>query len=115
MIDSAANNHMRIALAAINGEFRGPGYAQNKWVEMHGYRDMPWESLVDLWYRYNALLTELIVRVPETLMKNPCVIGENTFTLHFVIEDYVLHMQHHLDHVLARETITAYPGASARA
>jgi hypothetical protein len=28
-----------------------------------------------------------------------------------VIEDYILHMQHHLDHILGREKITAYPSA----
>jgi hypothetical protein len=26
-----------------------------------------------------------------------------------LIGDYVLHMQHHLDHLLARETVTRYP------
>jgi hypothetical protein len=30
-------------------------------------------------------------------------------TLQFVIEDYVAHMQHHLDHILRRETVTQYP------
>lgn len=115
LIDSAANNHMRIALAAINGEFTGPGYAQDIWVEMHGYRDMPWQPLVHLWYQYNALLAQLVARVREEQMENRCVIGGNAVTLRFVIEDYVLHMQHHLDHVLSRETITAYPGAAATA
>jgi DinB superfamily len=112
LIDSAANNHMRIARAAIDGEFRGPGYAQDIWVEIHGYRDMPWRSLIELWYQYNAMLAQLVTRISETQMENQCVIGNNAVTLRFVIEDYVLHMQHHLDHVLARETITAYPGAS---
>jgi hypothetical protein len=30
-------------------------------------------------------------------------------TLEFLIDDYILHMQHHLDHILAREHVTAYP------
>ena len=30
-------------------------------------------------------------------------------TLGFVIDDYVLHMQHHIDHLLAREVVTKYP------
>jgi hypothetical protein len=33
-------------------------------------------------------------------------------TLEFLIEDYVLHMQHHLDHILERNVITEYPGAA---
>jgi hypothetical protein len=34
-------------------------------------------------------------------------------TLGFLIDDYVLHMQHHLDHILGREKLTQYPGAAA--
>jgi hypothetical protein len=42
-----------------------------------------------------------------------CVIGANPpVTLGFVIEDYVLHMQHHLDHILGRDTVRQYPGAA---
>jgi hypothetical protein len=113
LIDSATNNHMRIALATMNGEFRGEGYAQEKWVEAHGYRELPWQLLVDLWYRYNQLLSELMARVPEAHLNNRCLIGWSVVTLRFVMEDYVLHMQHHLDHILAKKTITSYPGAAA--
>lgn len=113
LIDSAANNHMRIALASINGEFRGEGYAQDNWVEAHGYRDLPWNSLVELWYRYNELLAALMARVPEPRVDSRCLIGWSIVTLRFVMEDYVLHMQHHIDHILAREKITSYPGAAA--
>ena len=110
LIDSAANNHFRFVLATIDGEFRGQGYAQDKWVEAHGYRDMAWRALVDLWYSYNALLAHLVKRIPEDHMNNRCVIGWGVVPLRFVIEDYVLHMQHHVDHVLARHPITPYPG-----
>ncbi len=33
--------------------------------------------------------------------------------LGFLIEDYILHMQHHLDYILGRERITQYPGTAA--
>jgi hypothetical protein len=108
LIDSAANNHIRFVLATIDGEFRGQGYAQDRWVEAHGYRDMEWRGLVDLWYQYNVLLAHFIERIPEERMENRCVIGWGVRTLRFVIEDYVLHMQHHLDHILARDPITTY-------
>src|SRR5271165_1300437 len=56
LIDSAANNHIRFALASIDGEFRGPGYAQDDWVQAHGYQDREWPALVHFWYHYNVLL-----------------------------------------------------------
>jgi hypothetical protein len=114
LIDSAANNHIRFVLATVNGEFRGMGYAQDKWVEAHGYTEMAWRSLVDFWYGYNALLAHLIERIPEAHLNNRCVIGWGVVTLRFVVEDYVLHMQHHLDHLLARAIVTPYPAAAAQ-
>jgi hypothetical protein len=50
-------------------------------------------------------------RIPEEYLGNQCVIGSSAMTLRFVIVDYVRHMQHHLDHVLARERIKPYPAA----
>ena len=113
LIDSATNNHLRIALATINGEFRGEGYAQDKWVEAHGYGELPWQLLVDLWYRYNQLLAELMARVPESHLNNRCLIGWTVVTLRFVMDDYVLHMRHHLDHMLSKDNISTYPSAAA--
>jgi len=113
LIDSATNNHIRFVLASIDGEFRGQGYAQDKWVEAHGYQDLAWRDLVDLWHQYNTLLASVVKRIPEAHLDNRCVIGWGVVTLRFVIEDYVLHMQHHLDHVLARGQATPYPDAAA--
>ena len=109
LIDSATNNHVRFVLATIDTEFRGPGYAQDKWVAAHAYDDMEWRTLVDFWHSYNELIAHLVERIPEDHMQNRCVIGWGVLTLRFVIEDYLVHMQHHLDHILARQIITAYP------
>jgi hypothetical protein len=109
LIDSATNNHMRFVRATLDGEFRGPGYMQDDWVAAHGYQDLAWSDLIDLWYRYNALLAHLVERIPEAHMSNRCVVGSGDVTLRFLIEDYVLHMQHHLNHILARDPLTPYP------
>jgi hypothetical protein len=55
-----------------------------------------------------------VKRIPEERLAASCVISEGApVTLRFIIEDYILHMQHHLDHILGREKITQYPGAAA--
>ena len=113
LIDSAANNHIRFVRAAIEPEFRGLGYAQDDWVRLHGYRNLPWAALVDVWSQYNLLLGALVKNIPEDRLETACFIGANpAVTLRFVIEDYVLHMQHHLDQLLDREVVTQYPGAA---
>ena len=102
LIDSATNNHVRFVIASIDGEFRAPGYVQDEWVRIHAYSELPWNALVDLWYRYNSLLAHLVQNIPQEHMNNACVIGSKELTLGFVIADYIVHMQHHLDHILAR-------------
>ena len=115
LIDSAANNHLRFVNAAIGPEFRGAGYAQEDWVRIHGYSGMQWEAIVDFWFQYNTFLAALVARIPQDRLATLCYIGGNRpVTLRFVIEDYVFHMQHHVDQLLGREVITAYPGAAAK-
>jgi hypothetical protein len=113
LIDSATNNHVRFVRASIEPEFRGLPYNQDGWVASHGYADLPWTMILDFWERYNQLLVELVARIPEDRLATRCIVGESQpVTLGFLIEDYIAHMQHHLDHILGREKLTAYPGAA---
>ena len=112
LLDSAANNHIRFVRAALEGSYDGPGYAQDDWVKLHAWQDLPWSTLVEWWGHYNSLLVHLVSQIPHDKMEFPCVVGGSSpVTLQFLIEDYTLHMQHHVDHLLSREKITQYPGA----
>ena len=114
LIDSAANNHLRFVQATLQPEMSGPGYAQNPWVEVHGYQDKPWLSTVSFWHSYNTFVADLIERIPEPKLLTMCRIGTyEPATLGFVIEDYVVHLQHHVDHLLQRAAITQYPTAGS--
>src|SRR5215469_3217125 len=112
LIDSAVNNHARFVIAAIGPEMRGPGYAQDEWVRLHGYWETPWKRIVAWWYAHNEVLTEVIARIPEDRLSSRCHIGNYPAnTLQFVVEDYGVHLQHHLDHLLSRPVVTRYPQA----
>jgi hypothetical protein len=113
LIDSASNNHLRFVRAALEPEFHGPSYDQNGSVTVHGYRELNWSELLEFWGRYNRLLTRVVARIPQGKLQTRCRVGDSQpVTLQFLIEDYVAHMQHHLDHILRRENITQYPGAT---
>jgi DinB superfamily len=113
LMDSAVNNHIRFVRGALEAEFRGPGYSQDDWVRLHDYKGMQWDTIVIAWFQHNLLLAALVNRIPEGRLGTPCFIGANpAVTLGFMIEDYVLHMQHHIDQLLGREIVTQYPGAS---
>jgi hypothetical protein len=110
LIDSASNNHLRFVRASLEPEFHGPSYDQNGSVKLHGYQELAWMDLVEFWQRYNRLLAEVIKRIPENKLQTPCSVGNGpAATLRFVIEEYVAHMQHHLDHILRKDTVTQYP------
>ncbi len=112
LIDSAANNHVRIVQAALAVASPVPfqTYAQNGWVNLHDYQNLPWTSLVGFWSQFNFFLSELIGKIPEASLEHTGVFGAETpLTLRFLIADYIVHMQHHLDHLLRRAHVTPYP------
>ena len=112
LIGSATNNRVRFVVAALERAYTGPTYDGPGWVKIGGYADSSWVDLVDLWMRSNQALARAIEHIPEERFSAPCKIGGgDEVTLDFLIEDYVLHMQHHLDHILSRDQLTTYPGA----
>ena len=113
LIDSATNNRARFIKAALEGELTGPTYDGNGWVELGGYNEMSWAAVIDLWKALNQALAPVLDRIPADRLNAQCrVASAPAVTLRFLIEDYILHMRHHLDHILSREHMTAYPGAA---
>src|SRR5688572_18742530 len=97
LIDSAANNHQRFVRAQQTDRFIFPGYEQDAWVRSQGYQDRPWLELVEFWALYNHHLSYAMRRIPEATLAVPCQIETNEFvTLRFLVEDYVVHLRHHL-------------------
>jgi hypothetical protein len=113
LLDSATNNRVRFVMAALHGEYTGPTYDATGWVDLAGYADTPWAELLDLWEKLNSSLAAAVQRIPDARLNAKCRIANaEPVTLEFLIADYILHMQHHIDHILAREHVTSYPGAA---
>ena len=92
LIDSACNNHQRVVRALLEGELAFPGY------EQEGHAEADWPLLVELWAAYNRHLAALIERFPPDRLGAPCRIGgAEPVTLAALAEDYVRHLDHHLD------------------
>jgi len=100
LLDSALNNHNRFVRAALDGEYRGPNYEQEPWVELHGYRDADWNELLQTWQIMNRRLAGLVARIPAGRYASMCVIGNGPpVTLQFLIEDYLSHLNHHIEQI----------------
>jgi hypothetical protein len=102
LADSAINNRVRIIKAALEGEFAGPSYDGVGWVNMGGYAAAPWQDVIGLWKSLNQSLAAVLEAVPPERLTAPCRIGsDGPVTLEFLIGDYIVHLQHHLDHIFA--------------
>jgi len=101
LLDSAANNHIRIAHAAISGHFEGPEYNQTEWVRMHNYAAADWQNLLKQWHDRNLLIGTFVAHIPEDRVAALCRIGEAApVPLGFIITDYLDHMDHHIDQIV---------------
>ena len=102
LLDSAANNRQRFVRAATEGSYTGPKYAQEAWVDAHGYAEQPWETLLGWWKTEHEILGAVVDRIAEERLEARCVVGaDDAVSLRFVIEDYLRHQHHHLAQLTA--------------
>jgi hypothetical protein len=102
LIDSAANNHQRFVRLQLQEHLELPGYEQDGWVRVQGYRDLPWAEIIELWRIYNRHLSHLIRSVDSKALRHTWNTPDgDEVDLEFVMRDYIVHMKHHLDQILA--------------
>ncbi len=99
LIDSATNNHQRF----IRGQFENIPeirYNQDKWNEHNFYQHIDSKQIILFWTIYNKQLVEIIKRIPTENLKKQVKVGEDLFSIEFLIIDYVEHLEHHLKQVI---------------
>ena len=103
LIDSACNNHQRFVRAQTTDVLVFPKYDQNDWTRINNYHDSRWQDLVELWYQYNQHLAHVIRHIPMDKLPTRCEItGYEPCTLQFLVEDYLDHLEHHLQKIRER-------------
>jgi hypothetical protein len=100
LLDSATNNRQRFVRAAIDGQYAGPKYAQNAWVDAHGYANQPWGTLLNWWEAEHEILMAAVDNIPEDRFAATCMVGdEPPVSLRYLIDDYVVHQRWHLKQI----------------
>jgi hypothetical protein len=109
LLDSAANNHQRIVRAQLEDKLALPGYEQTRWVAVNGYERRDWKELIELWQALNRQLLAAAESVPDSAWSHTLTVAASEpMTLQFVLEDYVAHMLHHLQHIgIATDDLTS--------
>ena len=101
LIDSASNNHQRFVRVQLYDDLTLPNYEQDGWVASQNYQNESWRELLAFWQSYNQHLAHVIANIPaEKLSKTLRVGTGEPITLQFLIEDYVAHLQQHLQQIL---------------
>ncbi len=102
LIDSAVNNHQRIVRMQQQADLGSFSYKQEQWNAIQKYQLERWTDLVELWALFNTHLAHVIEHVDPGSLDNTCDMGYIApAKLRFVIEDYVRHVQHHLDQIFS--------------
>jgi len=102
LLDSAANNLQRFVRMQLQDHLELPGYDQDGWVRVQRYQELEWEEIIHMWRTQNRHLAQLIATVSPDALKHTWTTPEGeTVNLEFVMRDYIVHMRHHLDQILA--------------
>jgi peptidoglycan hydrolase-like amidase len=101
LIDSATNNHQRF----IRGQYEDEPtifYDQNQWNTLSHYHEMSTKQIIAFWTMYNQHLLHIIKHIPNDNLQKKCrTFDGNTYTIEFLIIDYVAHLEHHLRQVVS--------------
>jgi hypothetical protein len=99
LCDSAANNHQRFIRARYI-DTPHIVYDQNHWVSLTNYQSVSTDLLVDHWTTYNLLIIHICSQINDHDLERTCETSNgNIYTLDYLFNDYVDHMEHHLNQI----------------
>ncbi len=106
LIDSALNNIQRF----VRGQYENEPhivYDPDAWVAAMDYAHTPGEEVIAQWETINRRLLGIVMHMPDEHLDNLVNTGKpgpELHTLSWLIDDYLVHLQHHLDHILQPHT-----------
>ena len=79
-------------------------YSQNDWVNLNHYQTVEKEELIQLWALLNRQICRIIKHISAENLESPCYFKVEGVVqivpLSYVIEDYMMHLKHHLGHIV---------------
>lgn len=94
LCDSAMNNIRRFVVSQYEQDNKIV-YRQDDWVASQNYQGASHADVIALWELLNEQVIRIIEKMPEDKLQNTCI-TEAQHTLQWLIEDYIVHLNHHL-------------------
>lgn len=99
LIDSAHINLQRLVRCTYEDGFKLI-YNQDEWVKAQHYKDADVTGLLQLWKLVNRQIARVLANYPDDRISATCDNsreGITLYTVEFLANDYLAHMQHHLN------------------
>jgi len=112
MIDSAQNNLRRFIISQYEPDPPHVVYAQDFWVSANQYNSMSKQDVIQLWRLLNERICAVWRQMPEEHADKLCNTsrtGTSLVTVRWLAQDYVLHLKHHINQVIADSFDVKYP------
>jgi mannose-6-phosphate isomerase-like protein (cupin superfamily) len=110
LVDSGINNWQRFINAQIADEhFIIRPYSQDNSVHLNNYQNQPINQVLSLWGNVNQQILTVIEQIPTEKLSMTVVLPNSTSqNLKWLIEDYVIHLEHHLNQLFPLESVAKY-------
>ncbi len=98
LCDSALSNIRRFVITQYK-ENENIVYDQNFWVKAQNYQHIQTSDIINLWKFLNLQIVSTVENIPDSALQRTCDMTKTDskiFTLEFIINDYIDHLQHHL-------------------
>ena len=101
LIDSGLNNLQRFTeIQFENKPYKIRTYNQNELVKANDYQNSDIREIVDFWIAINLRIKSLMERQSEKTLDFKIELDDgNTADLRFLMNDYVDHLEHHLNQI----------------
>lgn len=107
LIDSALNNTQRF----VRGQHEDVPkifYHQDEWVEAQAYEHTSAAEVISQWEMINRRILTIVQHIKEDKLQRMVDTGKQSVSLHtldWLIDDYLLHMRHHLAQITGDEPV----------
>ena len=104
LIDSGIYNIQRFTEIQFEHKpYKIRNYKQNELVKANAYKNADSKEIINFWWSINKRILSLIqMQTENTLSYKIELEKDNTYDLRFLINDYVDHLEHHLNQIIGR-------------